>query len=208
MKKFFLSILLVLGLFFVLNAQNVPQDSFALYHEKADALFTEKKYDESVSLLSQLALSGDASAAYELAEIYSQGYGVEINQEEAEKWLSIAENLDVKNKTILRPAYNQNLASSNMTSELNQSGESIELGGKFLNAAVIVGLSGSMFGSTLAIIGARQQKSLLSFTGYAIIGAAGVTSLALSIIGINNIKWGGHILKELEFNGNEVKLHF
>ncbi len=200
--------LLYLGLCNVIVAQIIPKDSFAIYHEKSDNLFVEKKYDESVLILTRLAHSGDVAAAYELAEIFAQGYGVEADQETAEKWLSIAEDLEIKNNTTSHHSHNQNSVFSNMTSELNQSGEAIELGGKFLNTAVIVGLSGGMLGGTLAIIGARQQKTALSLTGYVIVGAAGITSLVFSIIGINNIKWGGQIIKELEFNGNEVRLRF
>ncbi len=68
-------------------AQNIPAESFETYRELADSLYNAEQISQSLELYEKLALSGDALSAYELYEIYSQGFSVEKDLSIANRWL-------------------------------------------------------------------------------------------------------------------------
>ena len=219
MKRNILIVVIAFILPLSFHAQTIiPVDSFTFFHEQADQLFIKKNYDESISLLKQLVNSGDAAAAYELAEMYSKGMGVDVNKDMYKYWLKRASSIESENAEKAKSSRTeslQNTSKSNLTSSpfnweivLKQSGEYIEKGGKILNASLAVGVVGGFVGGSLFASATLFEKPMLNIPGYVIIGTTALTSLILAFVGNSYIKLGGRILKGFELNGTEVRLHF
>lgn len=78
------------------NMQKHPAATLELagYYRRGDVI--EKDVEKSVKLVKQAAELGDAQAMRDLAFIYANGLGVDVNEEQADYWTEKAEALTLK----------------------------------------------------------------------------------------------------------------
>ena len=78
------------------NMQKHPAATLELagYYRRGDVI--EKDVEKSVKLVKQAAELGDAQAMRDLAFIYANGLGVDVNEEQADYWTEKAEALASK----------------------------------------------------------------------------------------------------------------
>lgn len=187
-------------------AQNIPADSFALYREKADSLFKVEQYSQSIELYKQLVWSGDATAGYELYEIYSQGMGVDADKNEARKWLDQANAIDEQRTSTKNNP--ENVGDYTLQDLLNECGGQIEHGARLKNVSVALGVVGGISGGVMIITGASNQNNKLCVIGGAVLGGLGLAALIIDVVGNSYIRDGGRTLKNIQFDGNGIKVKF
>jgi hypothetical protein len=190
-------------------AQTIPSDSLNYYKGIADSLFATQEYQQAILSYQNLAQSGNVESAYELYEIYHNGFGVEMNENEANRWLKLAKDLDTEfYEEVLPKAKNQQLYINDDMSPLNRAGALIEKGGRQNVTSICLGLIGGTIGGGLIGLGFANGNSGLTISGEVVCAVAGVTSLVLFIVGNTNIKKGGAMMRKIQFTGNGVNVKF
>lgn len=190
----------------IVYAQDIPVEEFSQYRDWADSLFNAKQYDESIKLYKMLAKSGDATAGYELYEIYSQGIGVKKDIYEANNWLDAAKEIE-NNNTSLRTDTNAGECFS-IENILNECGTQIEHGAQLKNIAIPLGIAGGAVGGIIFAVGTSNGSDKLRIAGVATIGGFGIIALVIDALGNSYIKDAGRSLKKIKFSGNSINVNF
>lgn len=187
-------------------AQDISSEDFTKFREQADSLFIKEQLSSSVELYKRLALSGDATSAYELFEIYSQGMGVDTDVSEAKKWLNLANSIDERNAANKNDS--DNSYNTTLEEALNLSGELFERGAVRKNAAIVTGVTGGLTGGIMLIVGVSKGHNNLSIAGGCITAGLGIVAIILDAIGNSYIKDGSKILKNIQFEESGIKVKF
>lgn len=216
MKKTLLFFFLSITTF--IFAQNIPTEKFEQYRTKADSLFRAEQYSEAINIYTQLAFSCDTMSCKQLQNIFSKGlYSKDLVVEKdtilAKRWEQLVETCtrDRKIGTLRSNEKSEQVSSeSENTIEhtLKKSGELIEWGGHLKNMSITFAAIGSVLGGTIAGIGSVNGASEFYVVGGVIAGGMGIAALIMDIMGNNKIKEGGRILRNVQLQGNGIKVTF